>query len=145
MEINGLPLHPLVVHAAVVFGPTGAVAALFYVSFPSWRERARWPMVALALLATGAIVAAFLTGNNFLNSRPELKQLDTVQTHRTRGTTLFWVTLGFAVVAVATGWLHARTGPVRLLLNGLLGVAALAVLVLVVLTGDAGARAVWGR
>ena len=26
MEINGLPLHPLVVHAAVVFGPLAAVA-----------------------------------------------------------------------------------------------------------------------
>ena len=144
MEINGLPLHPLVVHAAVVFGPLGALGALFYVVFPSWRDRVRWPMLALALLATGAIVVAYFTGNNFLNSRPELKQLPAVDTHKARATKLFWVTLGFGVVALAAGWLHHRPGPVRLVLNVLLGVGALAVLVLVTLTGDAGARAVWG-
>lgn len=144
MEINGLPLHPLVVHAAVVFGPLGALGALFYVVFPSWRDRVRWPMVALALLATGAIVVAYFTGNNFLNSRPELKQLPAVDTHKARGTRLFWVTLGFGVVAIAAGWFHARTGAVRIVLDALLAVAAVAVLVLVTLTGDAGARAVWG-
>ena len=30
MEINGLPLHPLAVHAAVVFGPLAALLALAY-------------------------------------------------------------------------------------------------------------------
>ena len=144
MEINGLPLHPLVVHAAVVFGPLGAVAALVYVLVPSWRDRMRWPMVGLALVATGAIVVAFLTGNNFLNSRPELQQLAQVQTHKSRATTLLWVTLGFAVVAVVAGTLHERTGAVRLVLRLVLGLAALAVLIGVLLTGDAGARAVWG-
>ena len=34
MEINGLPLHPLVVHAAVVFGPLAALTALAYVVPP---------------------------------------------------------------------------------------------------------------
>ena len=144
MEINGLPLHPLVVHAAVVFGPLGAFGALLYVVLPSWRDRLRWPMVALALLATGAIVVAYFTGNSFLNSRPDLKQLPAVDTHRARATRLFWVTLGFGVVALAAGWFHTRTGAVRIVLDVLLGVAALAVLVLVTLTGDAGARAVWG-
>jgi hypothetical protein len=144
MEINGLPLHPLVVHAAVVFGPVGALAALAYVALPSWRDRLRWPMVALAVLATGAIVAAFVTGTSFYNSRPELQQLSSVATHRSRGRTLFWVTLPFGVLAVAAGWFHTRPGGLRAVLDVLLGVAALAVLVLVVMTGDAGARAVWG-
>lgn len=144
MEINGLPLHPLVVHAAVVFGPLGALGALFYVAVPSWRDRVRWPMVALALVATGAIVVAYFSGNNFLDSRPDLKQLPAVDTHKARGQQLFWVTLGFGAVALAAGWFHTRTGAVRAVLNVLLGVAALAVLVLVTLTGDAGARAVWG-
>ncbi len=145
MEINGLPLHPLVVHAAVVFGPLGALAALVYVLLPSWRDRVRWPMVAMALLATAAIVVAFLTGRSFLNSRPDLAQLAQVQTHKARATTTLWITLAFGVVAVVAGALHERTGAVRLALRVLLGLAAVAVLVGVALTGDAGARAVWGR
>lgn len=144
MEINGLPLHPLVVHAAVVFGPLAAVVALAYVVLPAWRDRLRWPMVVLALIGTGAITAAYFTGMNFFNSRPpELQQLEILQTHRTRAIRLFWVTLGFGVLAVLAAWLHTRTGVVRVVLNVLLGLAALAVLALAVLAGDAGSRAVW--
>ena len=146
MEINGLPLHPLVVHAAVVFGPLAALTALAYVVLPAWRDRLRWPMVVLALMGTGAITAAYFTGMNFFNSRPpELQQLEILQTHRTRAIRLFWVTLGFGVLAVLAAWLHTRTGVVRVVLNVLLGLAALAVLALAVLAGDSGSRAVWGQ
>jgi lipopolysaccharide export LptBFGC system permease protein LptF len=144
MEINGVPLHPLVVHAAVVFGPLAALAALGYVALPAWRDRLRWPMLVLAVVASGAIVTAYFTGLNLLQTRPELQQIAGVDTHKSRGTTLFWFTLPFAAVAVASGLLHERTGAVRILLNVLLGLAALAVLGLVVATGDAGAHAVWG-
>jgi uncharacterized membrane protein len=144
MEINGLPLHPLVVHAAVVFGPLAAIAAQAYVVLPAWRDRLRWPMLVLALMGTGAIAAAYVSGMNFFNSRPpELQQLDLLQTHRTRAIRLFWVTLGFGVLAVLAAWLHNRTGAVRVVLNVLLGLAALAVLALAVLAGDSGSRAVW--
>jgi uncharacterized membrane protein len=143
MEINGLPLHPLVVHAAVVFGPLAALAALAYL-VPSWRDRVRWPMVALALVATASIVVAYLSGSSFLDSKPELRTSPQVQTHEDRARLLLWVTLAFGVVAVVTGLLHSRTGALRIVLNLLLGVGAIAVLVLVILTGDAGARAVWG-
>jgi hypothetical protein len=143
MEINGLPLHPLVVHAAVVFGPLAALGALAYVVLPAWRDRLRWPMLGLALLGTGAVVAAYFTGKNLLSSRPELGALELVPAHQERGGQLLWVTLGFGVVAVVAGLLHSRTGAVRVLLSVLLGVAALGVLALAVLTGDSGARAVW--
>lgn len=146
MEINGLPLHPLVVHAAVVFGPLAALTALAYVVLPAWRDRLRWPMVVLALMGTGAITAAYFTGMNFFNSRPpELQQLEILQTHRTRAIRLFWVTLGFGVLAVLAAWLHTRTGVVRVVLNVLLGLAAVAVIALAVLAGDSGSRAVWGQ
>jgi hypothetical protein len=146
MEINGLPLHPLVVHAAVVFGPLAALTALAYVVLPAWRDRLRWPMVVLALMGTGAITAAYFTGMNFFNSRPpELQQLEILQTHRTRAIRLFWVTLGFGVLAVLAAWLHTRTGAVRIVLNVLLGLAAVAVIALAVLAGDSGSRAVWGQ
>ena len=60
MEINGLPLHPLVVHAAVIFGPIAALTALAFL-VPRWRLRLRWPMVGLALVATASIVPRVLT------------------------------------------------------------------------------------
>lgn len=143
MEISGLPLHPLVVHAAVVFGPVGALTALGYAALPRWRDRLRWPMLALALAATGSIVAAFLTGDTFLESQPGLEQEPGVELHHDRAELLLWFTLGFGAIALVTAWLHTRTGALRVLLRLVLGLAAAAVLVQVVLTGDAGARAVW--
>ena len=145
MEITGLPLHPLVVHAAVVFGPLGALLALGYAGLPRWRDRLRWPMAGLVAVATGAILAAYFTGKSFLNSRAAAIQASTfVQAHQTHARQLLWVTLGFAIVVGVACWLHPRTGAVRVALNVALGAFALGVLVLVVLTGDAGARAVWG-
>ncbi|WP_343057813.1 MULTISPECIES: DUF2231 domain-containing protein [Nocardioides] len=144
MELNGLPLHPLVVHAAVVFGPLAALAALAYL-VPRWRDRMRWPMLVLVVIAVGAITAAYFTGKSFLNSRPpEIQTSPQVLTHEHRARVLFWVTLGFGIVGLLAGWLHTRTGALRVVLDVLLGVGAGAVLVLVILTGDAGARAVWG-
>jgi uncharacterized membrane protein len=143
MEINGLPLHPLVVHAAVVLGPLAALSALAYV-VPRWRPRVRWPMLVLAVLATGAIVLAYFSGVNFLDSKPELRSSPQVETHEHRGVILLWVTLAFGVVAVLAGWWGTRSGGLRVLLDALLAVGGLAVLVLVVMTGEAGARAVWG-
>ena len=143
MEINGLPLHPLVVHAAVIFGPIAALTALAFL-VPRWRLRLRWPMVVLALVATGAIIAAYLTGNNFLDHKPELRTSPQVQKHEDRAWRLLWVTIAFGVIALVAGWFATRTGALRIVLDVLLGVAAIATLVLVVLTGDAGARAVWG-
>ncbi|KQW48408.1 hypothetical protein ASC77_06505 [Nocardioides sp. Root1257] len=143
MEINGLPLHPLVVHAAVIFGPIAALTALAFL-VPRWRVKLRWPMVALALVATASIVAAYLTGNNFLQHKPELRTSPQVQTHEDRARQLLWVTIAFGVIALAAGWFATRTGALRVVLDVLLGVAAIATLVLVFLTGEAGARAVWG-
>jgi len=146
-SVAGLPLHPLVVHAAVVFGPLAALAALAYVGLPRYRDLLRWPMLVAVLIATASIWAAYLTGNNFFGSdrfagvSGELR--DNIQTHQSYAKTLRWVTSGFAIVAVAAAWQHSRTGTARTVLGGLVAVGAVATLVWVVLTGDAGARSVW--
>ncbi len=145
MEINGLPLHPLVVHAAVVLGALAPLAALAYVGLPRGRALLRWPMVGLALLGAATIVAAYYTGRSFFNSRPpEIQANPQVLTHEHLARQLLWITIGFGVVAVAAGWLSRRTGAVRVVLDVLLAATALAVLVWVARTGEAGARAVWG-
>jgi uncharacterized membrane protein len=143
MELNGLPLHPLVVHAAVVFGPLAAVAALAFV-VPRWRDRARWPMLGLALIATGALVLAYFSGGDLLDSKPELRTSPQVQAHEDLGEQLLWISLGFGLVAVVVGWLDVRTGALRVVLDVLLAVAAVVLVVWVLRTGEAGARAVWG-
>jgi cytochrome c biogenesis protein CcdA len=147
MNIAGLPLHVLVVHAAVVFGPLSALAALAYVSVPRYRDLLRWPTLVLVLIATAAIWLAFFSGESFYDSdrfanvSGELQ--DNIEKHDELAHTLRWVTTGFAIVTVAATWLHDRTGPTRVVLNVLVAAFALATLVYVALTGDAGARSVW--
>lgn len=143
MEISGLPVHALVVHAAVVLGPLAALAALAYTVVARWRDWLRVPMVVVALAATASIVAAFVSGNSFLEANPQLARKRYVEIHEARAGLLLWLGVGFGVVTVATGWLHDRPGVVRTAARVLLALAALAVLVQVVLVGDAGARAVW--
>lgn len=144
MEINGLPLHPLVVHAAVVFGPLAALAALTYAVVPAWRARLRLPMAVLAVVAGMAVLAAYLSGNSFLDARPELGEVPGVDTHQDRARFALWTTLAFTLVALATAWLHDRSARARTLASVVLALAAIGVLVTVTLTGDSGARAVWG-
>jgi len=50
--IAGLPVHPLVVHAAVVLGPLAALLLLVYLVKPAWRLGLRWPLV-----LTGGVAA----------------------------------------------------------------------------------------
>ena len=144
MEIDGLPLHPLVVHAAVVFTPVAALTALLYAVVRPWRERLRWPAAALPVVATLAVGAAFLSGRSFLGANPALARRAIVQTHEDRAGVLLWLTLGFCLVALVSVWLHSRSGAAPLLVRALLALSSAAVLVQVVLTGDAGSRAVWG-
>ena len=141
MEINGIPLHPLVVHAAVIFGPVAALVSLIYATSAKWRVMLQTPAALLAVVASGAIFAAWFTGRNFLSNRPELKQLALVHTHQHRANILALVTIAYVVLAIAA-WV-TRAQPAGRIARVLLAVASIAVLGLVVAVGDAGARAVW--
>ena len=148
MEINGLPLHVLVIHAAVVFGPLAGVAGLLYAAVPGWRGWLRWPLVVVAAIAAGVMWVAVLSGQDFVKdarfATAEGEFAGKLALHEERGELLRWFASGFAVVAFASAWWHTRRGAVGVLLN--VALAALAVLTAVwtVLTGDAGAQAVWG-
>lgn len=149
MEINGLPLHVLVVHAAVVFGPLAALCAIAYVALPSQRDRLRWVTLVLVLVATGAIWTAYLSGEDFLESdrfsgisgSPLEKLIDD---HQELAETLRLVVSGFAAVTVLAVWQHRREGAARYLLGALVVAGALATLAYTFLTGEAGSKAVWG-
>lgn len=154
MTINGIPLHPLVVHAAVVLVPLAALFAILYAVLPGRRWQTRTPAAVLALGAAVAVQLASMTGDQLKARLHEDTSL--IQTHEHWAGLLqvaMWVLAGLMVI----GWWalpHENPLPDKDHREGvtvlakplvvLLPVAAVAVLVLVVLTGDAGARAVWG-
>lgn len=162
MEIAGLPLHPLVIHAAVALTPLAVFLAVVFAVRPQWRYLTRWPTAVAALLALGAIWAARITGNALATSRPELFQTPvgaTIQDHAARGKVLSLVIILFAVVVGVGVWglggesgftsgIGHRSTKVAVfdrVVPALIVIVSLAVLVYLFLTGDAGARAVWGR
>ncbi|GAA5152402.1 hypothetical protein GCM10023340_32660 [Nocardioides marinquilinus] len=150
MEINGLPLHALVVHAAVVFTPLAAIAGVLYAAVPTFRDWLRWPLVGLAAVALVSIWVAYFSGESVEEANPASydpatlpERADLLETHESRAGVLRISVTVFALVTFAAAWLHTRTGPVRIGLSA--GVGALAVLTAVycVLTGDAGAKLAW--
>jgi len=53
--VNGLPLHPLLVHAVVVLLPLAAVGSIVIAVYPKWRRRYWLPVLVLAVLGIGAV------------------------------------------------------------------------------------------
>jgi hypothetical protein len=156
MEIAGLPLHPLVVHAAVVLIPLAVLSVIAFALWPQHRWATRWPTAALTVAAFGSAWVARLSGDALLESRPELARL--VEDHAERGELLSVLVTAFAVVVAVGIW--SLGGPTALasgrgaresrvvaldrVLPAVLVLLGVAVLVLAVLAGDSGARAVWG-
>ncbi|PKH39067.1 hypothetical protein SAMN05192575_103234 [Nocardioides alpinus] len=153
MELNGVPLHPLIVHAVVVLGPLAALTGLAYAAVPRWRWLLRWPLVVLAVVTAVAAVLAAQAGESLLESRPQLAPL--VEEHEELGELLRTVSLGYAVFAALAAW---ALGGVSALASGrgaretrfgipvavLLAAASVGLMVVIYLAGDSGAQAVWG-
>ena len=153
-QVNGLPVHILVLHAAVIFVPLLGLGAVVYGLVPSWRPRIGWAVGLLAVVAPVAALITKLSGTEFYNrllsagrvSPPGKVILDG---HMENGTITFWLTLALGVVSLILVVLTTRN-PRVLPKPAELGIT----LVLVVLaalsgyylfeTGDSGATAVWG-
>jgi hypothetical protein len=142
----GLPLHPLVIHAAVVFVPLLILVALGYALVPRLRARLGWVAVLLALIAPLSTLLAKLSGDAF---RARLARLtpgapfDKIDAHRSLGTITVYLTISLAVLVLVL--VLVRTKPP--VLNALLVVAIVAVSAVtgyyVYRTGDTAAHIVW--
>ena len=97
-----MPLHPLVVHAVVVFVPLAALGALA-MAVPRWRWLARWPTLLVTLGATAATYVATITGEDLEEDRG-LGQLAAVRTHEEWGERLMIAMWIFAVVVIVAFW-----------------------------------------
>ncbi|MEU6203341.1 DUF2231 domain-containing protein [Micromonospora musae] len=156
-EFMGIPAHPLVLHAAVVFVPLLALLSVGYAFVPVIRQHTRW---VLGLLAVGAPAAALLTklsGDAFLARLRRANQvspeyLPKLEAHQDLGNLTLYATIAAAVVALALVRLVAPTGSPAAAANrpaltwslrALALLTAAAALYYVLRTGDSGAKAVW--
>jgi hypothetical protein len=159
-QINGMPLHPLIIHAPVLGIPLAFLLAGLF-AFPRTRAWARWPLVITVLGATAATFAARESGQALSARLPlpaDSPVLTLIRQHEALADQLFYIMLGYAVIAVATVLLvtprvavpgdpgsvkRSSRGPLGVVLLGLLLVVGIVALVWVARVGDLGARAVW--
>jgi uncharacterized membrane protein len=144
MEINGLPVHALIVHAAVVFGPLAALFGVLYL-VPRFRGWLRWPLVLSVVVLVVSVWIAYLSGEQLEEtgnySNGPLRAL--LETHEERAEILRISATVFALVAVLTAFWRTKSAGIRNALVALTAVAAVVTGVYVVLTGDAGAQIAW--
>lgn len=142
MDVFGLPLHPLVVHAAVVLIPLASLGALLVVVSGRVRDRYGWLAVAFAVAAAGSAIIAKISGQALAAS---LGVGQLVATHQSFGELVPYPAAVLAVALPAVLLLKRRSATGWWIAAVVTALAAFAALVLVVLTGHSGATAVWGR
>lgn len=147
-EIAGLPLHPLLVHAVVVLTPLTAFALIVAALWPAARRRIglALPIAALVVAVLAPITA--LAGESLADA---VGRTPEVAHHETLGLMLLPWAIALLPASVLVWWAgRPATKPAlrprwaRVVITAVALVVAAVTLVLVVLTGDAGARAVWG-
>ena len=147
--VNGLPVHPLVVHAVVVLLPLACLGTIAIVVRPAWRERYGVIVVACAAVATALIPVATSSGEALE------ERVGEPGAHAEMGDTLLWFAIPLLLLSAALVWIDRRRraghdsgradGPrVVQVVAALALVAAVAASVQVYRVGDSGARAAWG-
>jgi len=153
LQIGGLPLHPLIVHAVVILVPLTAVALILGTLWPAARRRLGI-VTSLAALVVLVLVPITVAAGESL--REVVGPLPAVDAHEALGRMLLpWVVAMFVAAAAQWAWFrwgvprmrarHARRASVISTVIGAIAiVAAVGAIVMVVLIGESGARAVWG-
>jgi hypothetical protein len=153
--MTSLPLHPLVVHAAVMFLVLIPVLVLVSLFWRGLRKRLDWLLPLGAVAGAIAAIAADITGKQLLLNLKQGSRL--VANHADLGDKGPWVAGVFAVATIGwwltssevmKNWVEAkqpwlRRGRIPLVASILMAIACVVMLVIVVLIGDSGARAVW--
>ena len=142
--VMGLPVHPLVVHAAVVLVPLVALAALAMSYWPSFSIKYGKPILILAVVAQISLFIAKASGESF-----EERLGKEVERHADLGeiAPLTFIPL---LILLFIRWRMDRSGAtagsanVRRLVSVLLALSAVLALVFIYLTGHSGAESVWG-
>lgn len=140
--IDGLPWHPLVVHAVVVLLPLAVLGTILIAAVPRWRRPYGPLVVAAAAVATALVPVATSSGEALE------KHVGDPGKHAELGDQLIWFAVPLLVLALALVVLDRRSAAAarRGLVTGvavLAVVASLATAVQVYRVGESGARAAW--
>jgi uncharacterized membrane protein len=147
--VNGLPLHPLVIHFAVVLIPLSALGAVVIAVWPAARARVGWLVVAAAGVAAVLTPVATSSGKDLARRLPEQ---ELINTHERLGDLMIYFSVPLFVVVLALMIGHhfaGQTSPYgwakpMLIVAAVLSVGfGVASGVHTYRVGDAGARAVW--
>ncbi len=154
--ILGIPAHPLLIHAAVIFIPLLIVGAIVYAAWPPFHSRITWAVLALAIIAPFSALFAKLSGQdlrnhltaNHLVSPPVMVKI--IQ-HNAYGNDTFWWTLALGIVTLALLAYYIRVKKTEAGIPPAARIGATVVTVVlgavvgyyVFKTGDTGAHIVW--
>ncbi len=142
--LAGLPLHPLLVHGAVVLVPLVAICALVMSYLPSFSRRHGKIILGLAIIAQISVFLAKISGEAFEDILNK-----SVEKHAELGEIAPFVTIPM-VVLIYLRWRMDRSGStfgsvlIRRLTSVALVVASLTSMVFIFLVGHSGAESVWG-
>ena len=142
----GLPLHPLVIHAAVVFIPLLVLVALGYALVPRLRSHLGWVAVVLAVVAPLSALAAKITGDAFRARLARITpnaRFDLIDEHRSLGTLTLYVTIVLGLLTLALVLIRRRPAVLNALLVIAIVLASAATGYYVFRSGDTAARIVW--
>lgn len=134
--ITGLPVHPLVVHFAVVVLPIATLAIVASIYIPRFRKGYAFAATLGVLFGTGAALVAKQSGEALA------ARIGNPADHADYGNILAWASVGFLVLVIF--WyrnLRMKERPTAT--SHLTAVAGVAILGLTFLTGHTGAQAVW--
>ena len=112
-QINGLPVHVLVLHAAVIFVPLLALGALVYAVVPRWRSKIGWAVALLAVIAPLSTLVAKLSGtqlyNRLIDQGLSGRGKEILDDHMSVGTTTWWLSLALGLVTLVMVGLTVRS------------------------------------
>jgi uncharacterized membrane protein len=139
--IDGLPIHPLAVHVAVVLLPLSAMALALLIFVPKWRK------AYLPLTIAGLAVATVFTYIARESGEALANRVGRPATHVELGSILFPAAVGLLAVGVAFFFLQKSEKP-KWMIQATAGVAIAAILSVSGLTyfvGHTGAQASWSK
>jgi hypothetical protein len=142
--ILSLPLHPLVVHAAVILMPAAAISALVMSYLPSFSRRYGKLILGVSILGLLSLFAARWSGE-------ELQEIvgAEISRHQNFGNITPFISAPL-VILIYFRWRMDQEGAnigsatVRRLVSVALVISAFVSLIYVLLAGHSGAELVWG-
>lgn len=145
MELELDSLHIVAAYVALLLGVLGPVIALVYSARVERRSFWRVPMLVSGALSFAAVLTVYLSGRHLVSEQPRLLHEPGVAAHVAYADRLLVPATGYFLLAMMTGLLNPRSGALRIVLPLLLSMLAALVLVLVLLSGDSGARNLFDR